>query len=37
MAIPTPYELVKQLGIGDYFAGLPTLQKKDYVIASTRL
>lgn len=28
MAIPTPYELVKQLGIGDYFAGLPTLQKK---------
>ena len=28
MAIPTPYELVKQLGISDYFAGLPTLQKK---------
>ena len=28
MAIPTPYELVKQLGINDYFAGLPTLQKK---------
>ena len=27
-AIPTPYELVKQLGINDYFAGLPTLQKK---------
>lgn len=26
-AIPTPYELVKQLGINDYFAGLPTLQK----------
>lgn len=28
MTIPTPYELVKQLGIGDYFAGLHTLQKK---------
>ena len=28
MAIPTPYELVKQLGISDYFAGLPSLQKK---------
>ena len=28
MAIPTPYDLVKQLGISDYFAGLPTLQKK---------
>ena len=28
MAIPTPYELVKQLGISDYFAGLPTLRKK---------
>ena len=28
MTIPTPYELVKQLGINDYFAGLPTLQKK---------
>lgn len=28
MAIPTPYELVRQLGISDYFAGLPTLQKK---------
>ena len=28
MAIPPPYELVKQLGISDYFAGLPTLQKK---------
>ena len=28
MAIPTPYELVKRLGISDYFAGLPTLQKK---------
>ena len=27
-AIPTPYELVKQFGINDYFAGLPTLQKK---------
>lgn len=26
--IPTPYELVKQLGISDYFAGLPTLRKK---------
>lgn len=28
MAIPTPYEMVKQLGISDYFAGLPSLQKK---------
>ena len=28
MTIPTPYDLVKQLGISDYFAGLPTLQKK---------
>lgn len=28
MAIPTPYELVKQLGISDYFARLPSLQKK---------
>ena len=28
MTIPTPYELVKQLGISDYFAGLPTLRKK---------
>ena len=28
IAIPAPYELVKQLGINDYFAGLPTLQKK---------
>ena len=28
MSIPTPYELVKLLGINDYFAGLPTLQKK---------
>ena len=28
IAIPTTYELVKQLGISDYFAGLPTLQKK---------
>lgn len=28
MTIPTPYELVKQFGIGDYFAGLHTLQKK---------
>lgn len=36
MAIPTPYELVKQLGIGDYFAGLPTLQKKDCEIASMK-
>lgn len=26
--IPTPYELVKQLGISDNFAGLPTLRKK---------
>ena len=26
--IPTPYELVKLLGISDYFAGLPTLRKK---------
>ena len=28
MSIPTPYELVKRLGIIDWFAGLPTLQKK---------
>lgn len=28
ITIPTPYELVKQLGISDYFAGLPTLRKK---------
>lgn len=28
IAIPTPYELVKQLGISDYFAGLPALRKK---------
>lgn len=28
MAIPTPHELVKKLGINDYFAGLPTLRKK---------
>lgn len=28
MTIPTPYELVKQLGISDNFAGLPTLRKK---------
>ncbi len=28
MTIPTPYELVKKLGINDYFAGLPTLRKK---------
>ena len=28
MAIPTPYELVKKLGIEDTFAGLPTLKKK---------
>lgn len=27
-AIPTPYELVKRLGISDCFAGLPTLRKK---------
>lgn len=26
--IPTPYELVKHLGINNYFAGLPTLRKK---------
>lgn len=26
--IPTPYELVKQLGIDDYFSGLPFLCKK---------
>ncbi len=36
MTIPTPYELVKLLGINDYFAGLPTLRKKDYVIVSMR-
>ena len=28
MTIPTPHELVKKLGINDYFAGLPTLRKK---------
>lgn len=28
MTIPTPHELVKKLGINDYFAGLPTLCKK---------
>lgn len=28
MTIPTPHELVKLLGITDYFAGLPTLRKK---------
>ncbi len=28
MTIPTPYELVKKLGIEDTFAGLPTLKKK---------
>ncbi len=28
MTIPTPHELVKKLGINDYFAGLPTLHKK---------
>ncbi len=28
MTIPTPYELVKQLGISDDFAGLPALRKK---------
>lgn len=28
MTIPTPYDLVKQLGISDNFAGLPTLRKK---------
>lgn len=28
MTIPTPHELVKELGINDYFAGLPTLRKK---------
>ena len=28
MTIPTPHELVKRLGINDYFAGLPTLRKK---------
>lgn len=37
MTIPTPHELVKLLGINDYFAGLPTLRKKDYVIVSMRL
>lgn len=36
MTIPTPHELVKLLGINDYFAGLPTLRKKDYVIVSMR-
>ncbi|MCM1169708.1 MAG: DEAD/DEAH box helicase family protein [Bacteroides sp.] len=28
MAIPKPYELVRRLGISDYFAGLPALRKK---------
>lgn len=28
MTIPTPHELVKKLGINDYFTGLPTLRKK---------
>ena len=28
MTIPTAHELVKKLGINDYFAGLPTLRKK---------
>lgn len=28
MTIPTPHELVKLLGINDYFAGLPTLRRK---------
>lgn len=28
MTISTPHELVKKLGINDYFAGLPTLRKK---------
>ena len=28
LSIPTPRELVKELGIGDTFAGLPTLKKK---------
>jgi type I restriction enzyme R subunit len=28
MTIPPPHELVKKLGINDYFAGLPTLKKK---------
>ena len=28
MAIPTPHELVKKLGIEDTFAGLPTLKRK---------
>lgn len=28
MTIPTPYELVRKLGIEDEFAGLPTLKKK---------
>ncbi len=28
MTIPTPHELVKKLGINDYFAGLPILRKK---------
>lgn len=28
MTIPTPHELVKKLGINDYFAGLPTLRRK---------
>lgn len=28
MTIPTPHELVKLLGINDYFAGLPTLRRR---------
>lgn len=28
LTLPTPYELVKRLGISDYFAGLPALSKK---------
>ena len=27
--IPTPYELVKLLGINEYFVGLPTLRRKE--------
>lgn len=36
MTIPTPHELVKKLGINDYFAGLPTLRKKGCVIANMK-
>ena len=37
MTIPTPHELVKKLGINDYFAGLPTLrEKKGCVIANMK-